>query len=109
MFTLASIAYAFGTTPQAQSADGAAPNPIMTFLPIILIVGVFYFILLRPQKQQQKKHAEIINSLQKNDEVITAGGIHGTIVNVKESTYILRIDDNVRIEVQKNSISGKKK
>ncbi|MCK5305508.1 MAG: preprotein translocase subunit YajC [Candidatus Omnitrophica bacterium] len=109
MLNLASIAYAFGTTPQAQSTDGGAPNPIMTLLPFILIIGVFYFILLRPQKKKQKEHAEVLSSLKKNDDVITAGGIHGTIVNVKDTTFIIRIDDNVRMEIQKSSISGKKK
>lgn len=78
---------------------------IMQLIPLIFIFAIFYFMLIRPQQKQQKKHQEMINNLKKNDEVVTAGGIHGTIVNVKEKTFILRVDDNVKIEVDKNAIS----
>jgi preprotein translocase subunit YajC len=61
--------------------------------------------LIRPQQKQQKKHHEMINNLNKNDEVVTAGGIHGTIINVKEKSFILRVDDNVKIEVDKSAIA----
>ncbi|MDD4955575.1 MAG: preprotein translocase subunit YajC [Candidatus Omnitrophica bacterium] len=71
----------------------------------IIIVLVFYFMLFRPQQKQQKKHQEMINSLNKNDEVVTTGGIHGTIISVKERTFVVRVDDNVKIEVDKNAIS----
>lgn len=91
-------------------AEGQAPqSPILALLPFILIIGVFYFLLIRPQRQQQKRHQELIESVGKNDEVITAGGIHGTIVNVKENTLVLRVADNVKIEVQKGSIMSVKK
>ena len=74
------------------------------FVPLILIFVIFYFLLIRPQKQQQKQHQQMITELKKNDEVVTASGIHGTIVNVKETTFILRIDDNARIEVDKTAV-----
>ena len=77
------------------------------FLPLILIFVIFYFLIILPQRKQQKKHQEMIQGLQKNDEVVTSGGIHGVIVNVKERTFVLRVDDNVRIEVDKASISYK--
>jgi preprotein translocase subunit YajC len=83
-----------------------APNPLINLLPIILIFIIFYFLLIRPQKKQQDLHKKMIASLKKNDEVITAGGIHGTITNVKEHTVTLKVDDNVKVEVQKNSISN---
>lgn len=81
------------------------PNPILSFVPLILIFVIFYFLIFRPQKQKQSEHQRMIANLKKNDEVVTSGGIHGTIVNVKDSTYIIRVDDNVKIEVEKNSIS----
>ena len=84
----------------------AAPNPLMNFVPIILIFVVFYFLLIRPQKKSQDDHKKMIASLKKNDEVVTAGGIHGTITNVKDATVTLKVDDNVKIEVQKNSIAS---
>jgi len=74
-------------------------------MPIILIFVIFYFLLIRPQKKAQSEHKKMIDSLKKNDEVITSGGIHGTITNVKEHSVTMKVDDNVKIEVQKNSIS----
>ena len=87
----------------------AAPNPLINLLPIILIFVIFYFLLIRPQKKQQDEHRKMIASLKKNDEVITSGGIHGTITNVKEHTVTLKVDDNVKVEVQKNSIASMKR
>jgi len=82
------------------------PNAGMAnILFLVAIFGIFYFMLIRPQQKQQKKHQEMINNLNKNDEVVTLGGMHGTIINVKEKTFVLRVDDNVKIEVDKNSIS----
>ncbi|MFA6321149.1 MAG: preprotein translocase subunit YajC [Candidatus Omnitrophota bacterium] len=86
-----------------------APNPLFNLLPIILIFVIFYFLLIRPQKKQQDAHKKMIAGLKKNDEVITAGGIHGTIVNVKDHSVTLKVDDNVKVEVQKNSIATMKR
>ena len=80
-------------------------NPLISLLPIILIFVIFYFLLIRPQKKAQDEHKKMVASLKKNDEVITSGGIHGTIVNVKDHTVTLKVDDNVKVEVQKGSIS----
>ncbi|MCK9572992.1 MAG: preprotein translocase subunit YajC [Candidatus Omnitrophica bacterium] len=84
------------------------PNPsagMANILFLVVIFGIFYFMLIRPQQKQQKKHKEMINNLNKNDEVVTLGGIHGTIISVKEKTFVLRVDDNVKIEVDKSAIS----
>ena len=70
---------------------------------------IFYFLLIKPQKKQQDEHKKMVSGLKKNDEVITAGGIHGTVVNVKEHTVTLKVDDNVKVEVQKNSIASMKR
>jgi len=77
--------------------------------PLILIFVVFYFLLIRPQQKKQKDHEQMVKSLEKNDEVVTTGGIHGTIANVKDSTVTLRVDDNVRMELQKNCVAHVKK
>lgn len=87
----------------------APASPLMNLMPIILIFIVFYFLLIRPQKKTQDEHKKMIASLKKNDEVITSGGIHGTIMNVKENTIILKIDDEVKVEVQKSSVSSMKR
>jgi len=90
---------------------GQAPqaNPIVSFLPLILIFAVFYFLLIRPQKQKQQEHQNMVSSLKKNEEVITTGGIHGTVVNVKDKTLVVRVDENVKLEVEKHSVTVVKK
>lgn len=86
--------------------EGQAANPIASFLPLILIFVVFYFLLIQPQRKQKKQHEQMIKNLGKNDEVVTSGGIHGTIINVKETTVVLRVDDNAKLEVEKYSIAA---
>ncbi len=78
---------------------------VSSFFPMIIIFIIFYFMIIRPQKQKEKEHQNKLKNLRKNDEVITSSGIHGTIVNVKETTLVLRIDENVKIEIEKNCIS----
>jgi preprotein translocase subunit YajC len=84
-------------------------NPLVNLLPLLMIFAIFYFLLIRPQKQSQKEHQKMIEGLNKNDEIVTNGGLHGTIINVKDKTVILRIDENVRVELDKNSIAYLKK
>jgi len=76
---------------------------------MFIIFGIFYFLVSRPQKEREKEHQRMLNSLAKNDEVVTNSGIHGTIVNIKDKTVVLRVDDNVKIEMEKSSIAYKKK
>lgn len=102
-----SIAYAMAQSPQSQGQE--APSPLISLMPLILMFVIFYFLLIRPQHKKQKEHEKMVSELKKNDEVITTGGIHGTVVNVKDKTFILRVDDNVRIEVSKSAITGVKK
>jgi len=91
--------------PQGQ----AAVNPVLNMVPLALIFVVFYFLLIRPQKTRDKEHKKTLAGLNKNDEVVTSSGIHGTIVNVKEKTVILRVDENVKIEIEKNCVAYIKK
>ncbi|NQT89649.1 MAG: preprotein translocase subunit YajC [Candidatus Omnitrophica bacterium] len=102
-----SIAYAMGQTPQAQGQG--SPSPLLSFMPLILMFAIFYFLLIRPQQKKQKDHNAMVSQLKKNDEVITTGGIHGTVVNVKPTTFVVRVDDNVKIEVSRTAVSGVKK
>ena len=84
-------------------------NPQMSMfanlLPLALILGIFYFILIKPQQKQQQEFKKMIERLQKNDQIVTMGGIHGTIVNVKEKTFLVRIDDNTRVEIDKSAVA----
>lgn len=83
----------------------AGGSAIVNLVPLIFIFVIFYFLLIRPQKRKEKEHQKMLAAISKNDEVITSGGIHATVVNVKEKTLVLRIDDNVKIEIEKNCIA----
>ena len=85
--------------------EAAAPSPFLQFLPLIFLFVIFYFLLIRPQQKKQKDHANMIAALDKNDEVITASGVHATVVSVGDKTAILRIAENVKIEIEKSSIT----
>jgi len=80
-------------------------NPLMQFMPFILIFVIFYFVLIRPQKKRQAQMREQMNSLKSGDKVITAGGIHGLVTNVKDKSVTLKVADNVKIEFEKASIT----
>jgi len=84
-------------------------NPLVNLLPLILIFVIFYFLLIRPQKSKDKEHLKMLANLNKNDEVVTNSGIHGTIVNVKDKTVVLRIDENVKMEIEKSAVAFIKK
>ncbi|MDP8230480.1 MAG: preprotein translocase subunit YajC [Candidatus Gorgyraea atricola] len=92
-----------------MNPGAAQPNVIASLMPIIFIFGIFYFLLIRPQQKKQKDHEKVIQELKKNDEVVTSGGVHGTIVNVKDNTFVVRIDDNVKVEINKSAVSYLKK
>ena len=88
----------------------AGQSPFASMLiPIILIYIIFYFVLIRPQRKEQRDHKAMLDNLKKNDEVVTTSGIHGTIVNVKEKTFMLRVDDSVKFEINKNAVAYIKK
>ena len=82
-----------------------ANQAFMQMVPLIFLFVVFYFLILRPQQKKQKEHQELVNNLKKNDEIVTAGGIHGTIVNVKDKTFVVRVDENAKIEIDKTAVS----
>ena len=80
------------------------PSPLLQFLPLIFLFVVIYFLLIHPQQKKQKEHANMVAKLDKNDEVITVGGLHATVISVGDKTAIIRIADNVKVEIEKSSI-----
>jgi len=82
----------------------ATSNPLMSLLPLVLIIVVFYFFMIRPQVKRQKELKNYRNSLQKNDKVITTGGIYGKITDVKDQTVTIEIAENIRIKVDKSAV-----
>ncbi len=90
-----------------QSAPGGGANPVLNFLPIILIFGIFYFLLLRPMQKQRKEQQQLLSSLQAGQVVQTTGGIIGTIVALTDDTVTLRVrPDNVKLLFARNTVTG---
>lgn len=87
------------------AAAPEAPNPIAQFAPLIFIGVIFYFLLIRPQQKQRKEQQKLISALKTGDKVVTASGIHGMIANVKERTVLLKVADNVKIEIDKAAVA----
>lgn len=80
-------------------------NPLIQLIPYFGIFLIFYFLIIKPEKDRQIEKKKKLADLKKNDQVITTGGMHGTVVNVKTTTVILRVDDNTKIEVEKDAIT----
>jgi len=95
----------FITNAYAQSAGGLAGGDIMTFLPMIAIFVVFYFLLIRPQQKRAKETKAMLGALQKGDEVVTAGGLVGKIAKLTDQYAAVEIAPNVEINVQRGAIS----
>jgi preprotein translocase subunit YajC len=92
----------------AQAA-GAPPAPGFAgmFVPMICVFVIMYFLVLRPQQQQRKKLQEMVDNMKTGDAVVTTGGIHGIVSNMKDgNTLMLKVADNVRIEVDKSAIAS---
>lgn len=90
-------------------SSGQQANPIAAFMPLILIFIIFYFLLIRPQQRKQKDMQKMLAEIQKGDKVITSGGIHGIVANVKDDIISVKIADNVKIDVSRNYIVVVKK
>ena len=82
------------------------PDPLISFLPLILIFVVFYFFLIRPQNKRQKEHREMVANLGVGDEVVTAGGVLGKITEVKEQFVTVEVADGVQLRVQRHTIGA---
>lgn len=79
-------------------------NPLTSFLPLLLIIVVFYFFMIRPQMKRQKDLRKYREALEKGDKVVTTGGIYGKINAIKDNHIIVEIDDNVKIKIDKSAI-----
>lgn len=86
------------------AAEPAGPGPLVQFLPLVLIFVVFYFLLIRPQQQKAKAHRQLLADLKRNDEVVTAGGLHGRILELGDTVVTLELAQNVRVRVERSKI-----
>jgi len=92
----------------AYAAQGGAPEGQMwTFVvPMVIMVAIFYFLLIRPQQRKTKEHRQLLENLKRGDRVLTNGGLIGTIINIEDNLVILEVADKVRIEVARPYIAG---
>ena len=90
----------------AYAQDVAQPGGLMSFLPLIIIFVIFYFLLIRPQMKRAKEHKKLVSELGTGDEVVTNGGLLGRITKVGESFITVELADNVQIKVQRHAIAS---
>jgi preprotein translocase subunit YajC len=93
------------STAYAQAAGAPAPNVWVQMLPLVLIFVVFYFLLIRPQTKKAKEHRDMVSKLQSGDEVVTAGGILGRIVDLSDTFVTLEVANGVQIKVQRFQVN----
>lgn len=98
------VAHAMGT--MGQGGDGQGAGGFAAFIPLLLMVGIFYFLLIRPQQKKQKDHKAMLEGLQRGDVIVTAGGLQGKITGITEAVATVEIAANVRVKVQRGYIAG---
>jgi len=86
----------------SASSGGSMTTSLVTFA---LVIGIFYFLIIRPQNKKQKETKAMIEAVKKNDKVVTIGGIRGTVLSVKDDTVIVKVDDDCKLEFNKSAIS----
>ncbi len=92
---------------QAAAAPSAQTNPLMSFLPLIFIVAIFYFLVFMPMQKQKKQQAAMLSNLQTGTDVLTTGGIVGTIISISDTTLILRVKpDNIKLQVMRSAVAS---
>lgn len=98
-----SEAFAMATSPEGGGGGGGA---LAGFLPLIIIFGIFYFLMIRPQQKKQKDHKSMLESVRKGDKVVTNGGIYGLVEHVGEKTITVKIAENVKVKFGKSYIAA---
>ncbi|MCK5101075.1 MAG: preprotein translocase subunit YajC [Desulfobacteraceae bacterium] len=93
-------AFAMGSGAGGQGAGGIAQ-----FMPLIILLVIFYFLLIRPQQKRAKEHKEMVNNLQQGSRIVTSGGIHGTIASLDETTVTLEIAEKVKMKISRGNVA----
>lgn len=95
------------TLAQAAPPAGAPPqSPLSTLVPFACIGVIFYFLIIRPQQKRQREQNDLIASVKTGDTIVTSSGIHGIVTNVKETTLMVKVADNVKIEFDKAAVAS---
>lgn len=98
--------YLLAFQSQTQGTPGGGFGGIANMLvPFILIIAIFYFMIMRPQQKRQKERQALLGGVKKGDKVVTAGGMHGTVIGLEEKTVLLQVADNVKLKFERSAIS----
>jgi preprotein translocase subunit YajC len=89
-----------------SAPSGGSGSTLLSFAPIVAIVAIFYFLIIRPQNKKQKETQRMLSELKKGDRVVSIGGIHGVIQSVREASVIVRVDENTKIEFSRSAIAS---
>ena len=106
MYSLILALGAGATTTSDGASAGTGGSMVTTLITFGVIILIFYFLIIRPQRKRDKEAKDMLAAIKKGDKIVTIGGIRGTVAVVKESTVIVKVDDNTRIEFSKNAISS---
>lgn len=97
------LAYAMGPTPQSGGGFAAV---LPQLVPIVLVLGIFFFLVIRPQQRDRRNREQMLAAIKKGDRVVTSGGLIGTIVGVTDRRVTLKLGDSVRVECLRSAITG---
>ncbi|MBK7256611.1 MAG: preprotein translocase subunit YajC [Ignavibacteriae bacterium] len=90
---------------QPQGGQNPTDSLISTLIMFALIIGIFYFMILRPQQKRQKERQKMLDQVKKGDKVVTAGGLHGTVAGIDEKTILLQVADNVKMKFDRSAVN----
>jgi preprotein translocase subunit YajC len=94
-----------GAAAEGTKAANPTLSTIMSIAPFAVLLVVFYFFIIRPQNKKQKATQNMLKTLKKGDKIVTIGGVHGTIASVKETTVVVKVDDNCKMEFLRSAIA----
>ncbi len=106
LMAAAALAMATMKSAHAEAAGSAADSGFASLIPLVLIMVIFYFLLIRPQQKKLKEHKAMVNATKKGDSVITGGGIIGKVTNVKDEILTVEIADGVKVKIKRDTIVG---
>ena len=105
---IAALVFIGGCAPADTGGEEGGTSILPMIIFIILIFGLFYFVMIRPQRRRQREHETMVQELQKGERVITAGGIYGTIESLSEDSVVLKVESGATIRVARGSVLGRR-
>ncbi len=93
-------------SPILLQQSGGFEQMISSLVPFILIIGIFYFLIIRPQQKKQKERQKLLDSIKKGDKVVTAGGIHGVVEGVEDNSLLIKVADNVKLKFERSAVTN---